>query len=155
AVNFTDANAMEFNNEIPANPGISAQGYNNVRRAGIMDDLIYFIDNTNPDHPVLSEGTRRGNGFVIVPLADDVEDMQIAYGVDNNDDGSVTRISATSASDLDSNESNQKDGDEWVPNASAETVLTAVQFQSDQTPATAGEPFSHSTFPLPKTHCPR
>ena len=155
AINFTDANAMEFNNEIPANPGISAQGYNNVRRAGIMDDLIYFIDNTNPDHPVLSEGTRRGNGFVIVPLADDIEDMQIAYGIDNNPtDGAITRNLAPSGNDTDTNESNQAGGDEWVPNAPTEAAPTAVQFQSDNSAATLAEPFSHSTFPLPKAHCP-
>jgi hypothetical protein len=155
AVNFADANAMEFNNEMPADPGIGAQGYKKVRRAGILDDLIYFIDNTNPDHPVLSEGTRRGNGFVIVPLADDVEDMQIAYGVDSNGDGSVTRQAATSATDTDTNESNQTGGDEWVPNAPAEVPLPAVQFQSDQSAQTViTDKFSHDTLPIPKAHCP-
>jgi hypothetical protein len=154
AVNFNDGNAQQFNNEIPANGGIPAQGYNSVRRAGILDDLIYFIDNTNPDHPVLSEGTRRGDGFIIVPLADDVEDMQIAYGVDSNSDSSVTRTVATTATDTDTNESNQPNGDEWVPNAPTEAPMPAVQFQSDQSAGTLAEPFSHSTFPLPKAHCP-
>ncbi|HEX7252940.1 MAG TPA: PilW family protein [Thermoanaerobaculia bacterium] len=155
-VNFTDANALVFDNEMPGDPDplISAQAFRNVRRAGILDDLIYFIDDTNPDHPVLSEGTRRGNGFVIVPLADDVEDMQIAYGVDSNGDGSVTRLVPTTATDTDTNESNQKDGDEWVPNAPGETVLTALQFQSDQSAAAVADHFSHSTLPVPKAHCP-
>jgi prepilin-type N-terminal cleavage/methylation domain-containing protein len=153
-VNFNDNNAMEFNNEIPANAGIPAQGFNNVRRAGILDDFIYFIDNSNPDHPVLAEGTRRGDGFIVVPLADDVEDMQIAYGVDSDANGAVTRVVATSATDTDSNQSNQSNGDEWIPNAPGEALLTAVQFQQDQSAATLAEPFSHTTFPLPKAHCP-
>lgn len=81
AVDFTDAAAMELNPELPDQPGAAAQGERNVRRAGILDDLIFFIDNTDSLHPALSQGTRHGNTFDVVTLADDVEDMQIAYGV--------------------------------------------------------------------------
>ena len=58
-----------------------------IRRAGVLDDFIFFIT-TDPDtdptgiHPFLAQGTRRGNSFDVVRLAEDVEDMQVAYGVD-------------------------------------------------------------------------
>jgi hypothetical protein len=119
SVNFSDTIALEFNTEMPADPGSVAQSRNNVRHAGILDDLIYFIDNTDPLHPALAQGTRRGNSFDVVTLADDVEDMQIAYGVDTDGNSAINRLAAfpPTAADPELNVSNQAGGDEWVPNA--------------------------------------
>jgi hypothetical protein len=99
----------------------------NIRQAGILDDLVFFIDNTNDLHPALAEGIRRGDKFDVVTLADDVEDMQVAYGVDldNNSQINIT----TGAPSFDSNVSSDKDGDEWVPNVAGETPLTAAAFR--------------------------
>src|SRR5262249_55226048 len=81
-VDFTDGVAKLFNSELPSSGAQAPAALRNVRSAGILDDLIFFIDNTNELHPALAEGVRRGDKFDVVTLADDVEDMQIAYGVD-------------------------------------------------------------------------
>ena len=69
------------------------------KRAGILDDLIYFIDEhrTRRLHPALAQGTRRGDKFDVVRLADDVEDMQIAYGVDTDGNGALNRAGPADA----------------------------------------------------------
>ncbi|HEY6060820.1 MAG TPA: PilW family protein [Gemmatimonadales bacterium] len=150
AVNFTDAVAKELNNENPADGGISPHALPNNARAGILEDLLFFIDNTDPNHPALAQGTRRGAAFDVVTLADDVEDMQIAYGVDANGDNAVRRTTVPGGTDTDVNVSNQQNGDEWRPNVPGETRYTAIDFQSDPAPGT----FPH-TGPAPAAHCPR
>jgi hypothetical protein len=82
----------------------------NVRHAGILDDLVFFIDNTNLLHPSLARGTRRGATFDVVALADDVEDMQIAYGVDRNGNNAI-------------------DSDEWSPDAAGKTSYGTADFR--------------------------
>ena len=144
-VNFADTNAIEFNSETPGENGTAAIAEKNVRHAGILDDLIFFIDNSNPAHPVLAEGTRRGVAFDVVTLADDVEDMQIAYGVDTDGNNAINRIAASTASDADSSVSSQPGGDEWVPNVhGADNPIT-----SDATP------FLATAFFDQPNHCPR
>jgi hypothetical protein len=128
SVDFTNAIAKEFNSETPAEVGADARSEKNVRRAGILDDLIFFIDNSDALHPALAQGTRRGNAFDVVTLADDVEDMQIAYGVDVNGNNSI-------------------DDDEWSPDTPTKTPYVATDFQSQQPPP---NPFTH-----PGAHCPR
>jgi hypothetical protein len=64
-------------------------GIEALRRAGILDDLVFFIDNTNLLHPSLAQGTRRGARFDVIAVADDIEDMQIAYGVDRNGNNAI------------------------------------------------------------------
>jgi hypothetical protein len=117
-VDFNDAIAIEFDNEFPAVTGTApAQPLNGwLRHAGIMDDVVYFIDDNDPVHPVLSQGTRRGAAFDVTPLADDVEDMQIAYGVDTDNNEAINRLTPPTATDPDNSVSNQPGGDEWVPN---------------------------------------
>ncbi len=124
-VNFGDATAIEFNNEFPAVNGTGAAPLTDwLRHAGIMDDIVYFIDDTDPNHPTLSQGVRRGGAFDVAPLADDVEDMQIAYGsdTDNPRNDTIERKTVPSATDKDQNVSNQIGGDEWVPNVPGDTV---------------------------------
>jgi hypothetical protein len=110
-VNFADTIAKEFNPEIPADPGTDPRPEKNVRRAGILDDLIFFIDNTDSLHPALAQGTRRGAKFDVVTLADDVEDMQIAYG--------VAKINSNTIGD-----------DDWSPVDSIKAPYTAADFRS-------------------------
>ncbi|MGH9315806.1 MAG: PilW family protein [Thermoanaerobaculia bacterium] len=142
--------SKEFNNEFPEDPGTDAVALARPRRGGILDDLIYFIDNTDPMHPALAQGTRRGTSFSVVTLAEDVEDMQIAYGVDANDDNVVGRLIGTGAGDTDQNVSTQVGGDEWLPNVTADTVpgiATSVYSSTDFV--------ANGTSPDPGTHCPR
>jgi prepilin-type N-terminal cleavage/methylation domain-containing protein len=128
AVNFNSSIAKEFNPELPSEGGTDPAPLRNIRQAGILDDLIYFIDNTNELHPALAEGIRRGAKFDVVTLADDVEDMQIAYGVDIDGNNAINITTGTAS--FDSNVSSDKDGDEWVPNVAGEVPLTAAGFRT-------------------------
>jgi prepilin-type N-terminal cleavage/methylation domain-containing protein len=150
AVDFANSLAVEYNNENPADAGISATPLTNLRRGGVLDDIVYFIDNTDANHPALAQAIRRGRQFDITTIADDVEDMQISYGVDINGDGAVTRTVAPSGRDTDLNTSTTLNGDEWAPNVSGETPWTTIQFQSDPSPGT----FPHPGLPA-AAHCPR
>ena len=147
-VDFTSVIAREFNPETPLEKGTDALAMKNIRHAGILDDLIFFIDDTNPLHPALAQGTRRGAAFDVIALADDVEDMQIAYGVDVDGDNALNRYPGTAAS-FDSNVSSERDGDEWAPNVAGEAPFTATDFQSLQPPP---DPV---VFTHPGRHCPR
>jgi hypothetical protein len=147
-VDFTSVIAREFNPETPLEKGTDALAMKNVRHAGILDDLIFFIDDTNPLHPALAQGTRRGAAFDVIALADDVEDMQVAYGVDVDGDNALNRYPGTAAS-FDSNVSSERDGDEWAPNVAGEAPFTATDFQSLQPPP---DPV---VFTHPGRHCPR
>ena len=109
-VNFDDTLAQEFNPETPGENGVPPKDLKAVRRAGILDDLVFFIDNTNLLHPSLAQGTRRGARFDVVALADDIEDMQIAYGVDRNGNNAI-------------------DSDEWSPDAAGKTPYGAADFR--------------------------
>jgi prepilin-type N-terminal cleavage/methylation domain-containing protein len=152
AVDFSNAQAVEFNTENPADPGSTAVVLPSIRRGGILDDIVYFVDDTDPNHPALVKGIRRGQAFDLTAIADDVEDMQVAYGVDLNQDGAVTRNAANppAGRDTDSNTSTVVDGDEWAPNVSGEAPWTTIQLQSDPAPGT----FQHPGLPA-AAHCPR
>jgi len=150
SVNFANAQALEFNNENPADPGISGTTLVNLRRGGILDDVLFFVDDTDPNHPALAQAIRRGQKFDVTTIADDVEDMQIAYGVDTNGDNAVTRTVAPAGRDSDLNTSTGLDQDEWAPNVPSEATWTTIQFQSDPSPGT----FPHPGSPA-AAHCPR
>ena len=50
----------------------------------------YFIDNvTDPDHPTLMVDRLTTRDRAPQPVADDIEDMQLSYGLDTNNDGVV------------------------------------------------------------------
>jgi len=161
AVDFANAQAVEFNTEDPAQPGTSPVPLVSVRRGGILDDLVFFVDNTDPNHPALAQGIRRGASFDVTAIADDVEDMQIAYGVDNlpnpgtvepplKGDGRVTRQAVTTVLDSDLNTSTQVDGDEWKPNVAGEAPYVTADFQADPLPGS----YPHPGLPA-SVHCPR
>lgn len=156
SVDFTYVNAVELNNEKPQTLSTPATPINVPRHAGILDDLIYFIDNTDPLHPALAQGTRRGDSFSVATLAEDVEDMQIAYGVDvtraggGAPDNIVGRITAPSPADPDTNVSTQAGEDEWLPNVTGDTVPGVVASVYSPTDFVA-----NGTSADPTTHCPQ
>jgi type IV pilus assembly protein PilW len=51
--------------------------------------IRYFIDASDPEHPTLMVDRMAGAGQPPQPLADDIEDMQVSYGLDTNADGVV------------------------------------------------------------------
>jgi prepilin-type N-terminal cleavage/methylation domain-containing protein len=162
SVDFTANMAEQINAELPSDGPLIATPIGKPRRVGILDDIIFFIamlpvaDDPDGLHPYLAQGVRRGDRFEITPLAEDVEDLQIAYGVDGSQgvasDEAVTRVTATSQYDSDPNYSNQANGDEWRPNvqpAGTETPFTDIEFQS------AAAPLGQHTGIPPSAHCPR
>jgi len=157
-VDFGGTLGPRFNTELPSGSSEPAIPIHTVRRAGILDDIIFFVApdpaiNAPADavnHPALWQGTRRGAVFEVERLADDVEDMQIAYGVDADDNGSVTRDPGCglTADDPDPNFSTTDGCDEWVPNGAGEGPLDDFQFQSQ-------DPFASGHTATQGRHCPR
>ena len=156
-VDFGGTLGPRFNVEMPSmTPGRDAMEFKNIKRAGIMDDVVFFIttdSTTDPTglHPFLAQGIRRGDKFEVTRLADDVEDMQIAYGIDRNGDGSVTRqpgCATNPSTDPDLNVSTVDDCDEWFSNTAGELTPpddTQFQAQAPWNPAHDGS----------ANHCPR
>ncbi len=158
-VDFGGTIGPRFNVEMPSNGGSQdAVPITELKRAGILDDVLFFVT-TDPDtdaaglHPFLAQGLRRGDAFEVTRLADDVEDMQVSYGIDADGDFAVTRSTAggcaPTADDPDPNFSTTGGCDEWRPNVDGESVPLDVDFQQQN-------PFdpSHSGIPL-AIHCPR
>jgi prepilin-type N-terminal cleavage/methylation domain-containing protein len=159
AADFTDSMAEHVNAELPSDSAQAPSPIQTAHRVGVLDDIIFFIamlPNANDPrglHPYLAQGIRRGDSFEVSALADDVEDLQVAYGIDANGDNRVTRTTPVDPPtfDTDQNYSIARNGDEWLPNVLGEPVPTEVDFQSDPglTP-----PINHSGIP-PAAHCPR
>jgi hypothetical protein len=157
-VDFASALAREFESEDPRDPAPSLPPPGpTLSRGGVLDDVLFFIDDSDPMHPVLARGERRGPRFDVVPLVEEVEDLQVAYGVDGlyGDDGRLPdgvlgRLVAPTADDPDPHFSSSADGDEWAPNSPGERLFANADFQSRQPPP-AG--FPHGD-PAAEAHCP-
>jgi type IV pilus assembly protein PilW len=85
------------NFNLSANHGsFPAGGYDNGSILSKARFVHYYIDNTTePAHPTLMVNRMTGEGAQ--PLADDIEDMQLIYGIDTNADGIVESWTATPA----------------------------------------------------------
>jgi type II secretory pathway pseudopilin PulG len=157
-VDFGGSRVQRFNTEMPSSStNQSAVTIAKVRRAGIMDDIVFFIGMDpvgDPQglHPFLAQGIRRGDKFEVTRLADDVEDMQVAYGIDSNADNAVNRGASGCAvnptTDPDPATSILAGCDEWLPNVTGEVAPVDTSFQS-QNPFVEG----HTGFPI-AAHCP-
>jgi hypothetical protein len=96
---------------------------------GVVDDVRFFVDEGPADatsssldtHPTLAEATLDpGTGqWDIQPLIEEVEDFQVAYGVDGSD--GTTHDHGISPAKVDTTGSNL---DEWVGNVSNEISTT-------------------------------
>jgi type II secretory pathway pseudopilin PulG len=138
-VDFADRFARELATRTPDDSPAAAPepALSSLRRAGILDDVLFFVDDTDRVHPTLARAVRRGARFDVVALAEDVEDLQVAYGVDGLyggdavlPDGSVGRLVPATDADPDSSTSTRKDGDEWVPNVEGERPFVAGDLRS-------------------------
>jgi hypothetical protein len=158
-VDFASPLARELESEDPRDPApLPPPAGPTLSRGGVLDDVLFFIDDSDPRHPVLAQAERRGSGFDVVPLVEDVEDLQAAYGVDGlyggdgrSPDGVLDRLLAPTPADPDPHFSRQADGDEWAPNAPGERLFANGDFQSRQPPP-AG--FPHGGDPTADAHCP-
>jgi prepilin-type N-terminal cleavage/methylation domain-containing protein len=96
---------------------------------GAVDEVRFFVDEGPADasssaldtHPTLAEGTfdPSTGQWDIQPLVEEVEDFQVAYGVDGSD-GTV-HDHGISPADIDTTSSN---ADEWVGNVANEVSTT-------------------------------
>ncbi len=160
-VDFGGTIGPRFNTELPSTSGLgeNAVPIPKVRRAGILDDIVFFVT-TDPTvdpagiHPFLAQGIRRGDAFEITRLAEDVEDMQVAYGIDGiiggaTDNALTVQPPVPPALNVDPNVSTVADGDEWVPNVDTEAAPVDTDFQQQQpfVPGHTGASFAQ--------HCPR
>jgi Tfp pilus assembly protein PilV len=107
---------------------------------GVVDEIRFFVDEgdtypppgTIDTHPSLAEATfvpdPSGDKWEIQPLIEDVEDFQVAYGVDGITPGSVHDHGISPAA-YDTSGTNS---DEWVGNVAGEITTTL--------PLTSSEP---------------
>ncbi|HTY42148.1 MAG TPA: hypothetical protein VMH79_09780 [Thermoanaerobaculia bacterium] len=159
SVDFGGSLSPRFNTELPSGSDQAAVPITILKRAGILDDVVFFIT-TDPSldpngiHPFLAQGIRRGNAFEVTRLADDVEDMQVAYGIDADGDGAVGRSAASGcpspgvgSNDPDPNYSTTAGCDEWNPNVDGEIAPVDAQFQQQN-------PFNPAHDGA-AVHCPR
>jgi type II secretory pathway pseudopilin PulG len=167
-MNFTDSSALKFNGSVPY-AGSAAIPLDTNIRGGILDDIVYFIDNTRTSHPALCMGLLKGvnpRTFQFFPISEEIEDLQVAYGVDGLDgtapEGSVQDLYSPLAGK-----------DEWAANVAGEPALTYASLfaaatgprlraillavvskaaQSDV--AYKGRPFASGIFPLDSAASP-
>jgi type II secretory pathway pseudopilin PulG len=166
-MNFTDPSAQKFNGTVPY-AGSAAIALDTNIRGGILDDVVYFIDDTRTNHPALCMGLLKGvspRTFQFFPISEEIEDLQVAYGIDGLDgtapDGSVQDLYSPLAGK-----------DEWAADVAGESGITYSSFfaatgprlraillavvskaaQSDV--AYKGRPFASGIFPLDSAASP-
>jgi prepilin-type N-terminal cleavage/methylation domain-containing protein len=119
----TDTAAARFDLS-PASPPTLAS----ATLGGVAEELVFFVrdDTTNPTnpHPTLMQGEMvdadaTGPKYRLSPVAEDVEDLQVAYFIAPSADQPYNPIEDRSAAGADG----------WVPNAAAETLPNPSTFQ--------------------------
>jgi prepilin-type N-terminal cleavage/methylation domain-containing protein len=145
-LNFADPCAQTYN--LAGGP---PRALNSPSDAGILDDIVYFvhdgaecseggagcpapIPDPTKSHPFLATASRlvalggAASTFNVLPLAENIEDMQIAYGIDAytgttlplstvGSDGIVYPLENVNGSGV-----VVAGGDEWYPNASGDGI---------------------------------
>lgn len=126
---FTHADARRFNGVAPYGVSSPISLAGNIR-GGLLDDIVFFLDNSDPQHPSLAMGVLRQVNprlFEILSIATNIEDLQFAYGIDGADgtapDGSISNTSSPVAG-----------GDEWVPNVKTEAAAGMAAFVGPASP---------------------
>lgn len=127
-----DSGAQKLNAATGGAPAIE-QAY----AGGAVDDILFFVDEGSSDasssnvdtHPSLAEAVfdPSSGKYDIQPLVDEVEDFQVAYGVDgivagNSPDRGISPIS------IDASGVNK---DEWVGNVATEIETSLVASSND------------------------
>lgn len=118
SMNPSDAGARAFN----ATPGAGAPALSSPFACGAVDDILFFVDDgtavvSGDTHPSLAMATYDPSSgyYDVQPLVEEVEDFQVAYGVDGADgstpDGGAdpVRVDVTAVNK-----------DEWVGNVAGE-----------------------------------
>lgn len=124
SMNPQDSGARKLNAPAGGAPALS-QPY----AGGAIDEILFFVDEGPTDastsaadtHPILAQAIfdpSSGN-YDVQPLVDEVEDFQVAYGVDGIGGGAPDRGISPVAIDLTS-----VNADEWVGNVATEVQTT-------------------------------
>jgi prepilin-type N-terminal cleavage/methylation domain-containing protein len=149
-INFADSCGKSYNKG-----GGAAVALNAPSTIGLLDDFLYFVHDgaecseggagctaplpdSNKWAPFLARarrlvplgGAASGAVFDVEPLAESIEDMQVAYGIDGYA-GAVLPLSSASLGpdglvypkeNANANGIVQVDGDEWFPNVASDTL---------------------------------
>jgi Tfp pilus assembly protein PilV len=128
-MNPQDAGAQKFNAPTGGAPALEKP-----YAGGIVDEILFFVDEGSSDasasaadtHPALAEGVYDPSTgrYDVQPLVDEVEDFQVAYGVDGISGAVPDRGISPVAVDA-----SAADMDEWVGNAPTE-VETSLPLSS-------------------------
>ena len=141
-VDFGNVIAREFSTELPSEDpsGPSLRSPTSNAPASWTTSCTSSTTRTR-GIPPSPRGSAGAPGFDVATIADDVENMQIAYGVDGLYGGDAVvpndalgRLVPVSGDDTDPNVSTQVDGDEWSPNVAGEAMFAPGDFQSQQPP---------------------
>ena len=121
-MNPQDAGAKKFDAPTGGAPALE-QPY----AGGMVDEILFFVDegptdassSTADTHPTLAEAVfdPSSGHYDIQPLVDEVEDFQVAYGVDGISGSALDR--GISAAAVDTSAANR---DEWVGNVATEVA---------------------------------
>jgi prepilin-type N-terminal cleavage/methylation domain-containing protein len=132
SMNPSDAGAKVFNASAAGAPSLQ-----NPFMCGALDDILFFVDEgtaavTGDTHPALAMATYdpSSGSYDVQPLVDEVEDFQVAYGVDGAD-GSTPDGGADPVA-VDVTAANK---DEWVGNFAGE-VDTSLGTPASAVPRT-------------------
>jgi hypothetical protein len=130
-MNPEDSGAQKLNATVGGAPALKKP-----YAGGSVDDVLFFVDEGSADatssnaytHPMLAQAIydpSSGN-YDIQPLVDEVEDFQVAYGVDGMGGTAPDRGVSPVAVDV-----SAAGKDEWVGNVAAEVQTSLVVSSSD------------------------
>ncbi len=145
AMNPADPGARRFNAAAGTTPALQKPFF-----CGVVDDLIFFVDEGSgapagtDTHPTLALGVfdpSSGN-YDVQSLVDEVEDFQVAFGIDGID-GSVPDR-GTDPTQVDLAGANR---DEWVGNVGGEVESVLGVANSAPPRTTSADAFVDSTVP--------
>ncbi len=128
-VNFTDSNAKKFNGTVPYAGAAPIPLDTNIR-GGILDDIVYFIDNTRTDHPALCMALLKAvspRTFQFFPISEDIEDLQFAFGIDGLDGTAIDGSVQATYSPLPGK-------DEWSENVASEPGISSASLFAEDGP---------------------
>jgi hypothetical protein len=118
SMNPSDAGARRFNATAAGSPSLQ-----NPFVCGALDDIVFFVDDgtaavSGDTHPSLAMATYDPStqNYDVQSLVDEVEDFQVAYGVDGADGSTVDGGADPVAVDV-----TAANKDEWVGNVAGES----------------------------------
>lgn len=99
-----------------------------LETGGIADEFVYFVASGEGGEPsYLAAARRAGAGYEVARVADEIEDLDVAYGLAEEETGAFDPLVSEVASP--SVGAPGKGGDQWWPNAASEPLPTVSQLR--------------------------